>query len=185
MDNLANYTTDEKKFDMVAAGENRPCIIGRKVRHQMEVFIFYSKAVSQIEPGDIQALHPGAHFEQDQSGQMAFYRLHWHDLSIELSVMPADFMPAHLFQLAGDIKRSSKPGNERHALSLIKRLDQTQLVLTVQIEPGLDGEGRAKLVLARLAVGLDPIILTVGALFNQRFQLLLAPDGSFDPQAGF
>lgn len=151
----------------------------------MEVFVFYSQSVSYISPKEASALHPGAVFQWQQTEQEEYCALSWHDLSITLSLMPAPFIPAHLAQLSAEILGCVMPRGVQRSNALLARLNNTQSVTSVQVEPGLDAEGRARLVLARLAVGLGALVLTSGALFNTKFQLLLAPDGSYDPKAEF
>ncbi len=149
----------------------------------MEVFIYYSDSVSYITPSEVKSLHAGATFETEDCDVPLCSRLSWHDLSIELNLMPAEFIPEHLAQLTRDILGIGLPNDARRTASLLSKLNATRSVITVQVEPGLDPEGRARLALARLAVGMRAIVLTSGALFSTRFQLLLAPDGSYDPAA--
>lgn len=122
-------------------------------------------------------------FHHGDNPDGTFFRFSWEDLSIECSLMPRSFIKEHVHQLARDVSRADAGRNTERTGLLVDRLLRTRLVMTVQVEPGRDGQGRANLVLARLALGLDAVVLTAGVLFDTRFRLLMAPDGSYDPAA--
>ena len=149
----------------------------------MEVFTFYSQTVGTIAPEEMQSIAPKAVFNHQESPQGTYFQFRWADMAVECSLMPRSFIKEHMLQLAGDVRKADGGSHEERTARLVDRLLRTRLVMTVQVEPARDNEGRANITLAKLAVGLDAVVLTAGVLFDKRFKLLMAPDGSFDPAA--
>ncbi len=149
----------------------------------MEVFTFYSQTVGTIAAQEMQRIAPQAVFNHQESPHGTYFQFRWTDMAMECSLMPRSFIKEHMLQLAGDVRSADGGRHEERTARLVDRLLRTRLVMTVQVEPARDDEGRANITLAKLAVGLDAVVLTAGVLFDKRFKLLMAPDGSFDPAA--
>ncbi len=146
----------------------------------MEVFTFYSQTVGTIAAEEMQRIAPQAVFNHQESPQGTYFQFRWADMAVECSLMPRSFIKEHMLQLTGDVRKADDGRHEERTERLVDRLLRTRLVMTVQVEPARDNEGRANITLAKLAVGLDAVVLTAGVLFDKRFKLLMAPDGSFD-----
>jgi len=149
----------------------------------VDVFTFYSQTVGSIAPQEMQKIAPQAAFSHTEGPEGTYFKFRWTDVAVECSLMPHSFIKEHILQLAGDVSKADGGRHEERTARLVDWLLRTRLVMTVQVEPARDNDGRANQVLARLAVGLDAVVLTAGVLFDKRFKLLMAPDGSFDPAA--
>jgi hypothetical protein len=149
-----------------------------------ENFALYSQEYDSLPDAEMQALASPLCPARGITERGLTYSYQWPDLTILVSVLPAQETAEHLRGFAGYIRDGIYHGTvPRRGERIIHRVLHTRLVVGVELQPGRDAEGRSELLLGKMCGGLRPILFHADALFDWNSRLLLAPDGSFDPAA--
>lgn len=146
-------------------------------------FALYSQSYRELPDAQMEALAGDAVFEtgRTEEGERVFsYR--WPDLEIHCYERNGD-LGEHLQGFCGFVAQCLGGEPDARGQLLMQRILATQLTVGVAIEPGRDEAGRAEGILGAISGGLDPIVFYEMALYDAGARLLLAPDGSFDPEA--
>lgn len=149
-----------------------------------ENYALYSSSFDTLPQAAMEALADDVvpELAQTERGVTITYR--WPDLTIIVSEMPASQLAEHLRGFEGYIRQHIyKSRVPERGERIIRCIRATRLVVGVELQPGRDEQGRAEELLGRMSGGLHPIIFYRDALFDWMSRLLLAPYGSFDPQA--
>jgi hypothetical protein len=117
----------------------------------------------------------------DDGGRRFAYR--WPGLSVTVHEMPARDVPGHLDGFRGYVRHIYGGQPDERGEPVLDRISHTRLVAGVVVEPARDEQGRAEQVLGSMAYGLHALMFYGSALFDRDSKLILAPDGSFDPDA--
>jgi hypothetical protein len=92
-------------------------------------------------------------------------------------------VPGHLDSFCGFVRGLYGGQPDARGRQLLDRIRYTRLVVGVIIEPGRDQAGRAEQLLGMMANGLDALMYFDGVLYEKNVKVVLAPGGSFDPEA--
>src|SRR5262249_12873915 len=107
----------------------------------------------------------------------------WPHVTVTCSEKPREELPSHLDGFCGYVKHIYRWKLDSRGQGILDRIRRTRLVVGVVVEPGCDEGGRAEGILGALANGLDALLFCQSALYDKNSKLILAPDGSFDPEA--
>ena len=116
-----------------------------------------------------------------EGGRSFTYR--WPGMTLTCNEMPGKELPRHLDGFCGYVRNIYRGKPDERGKQVLDRIKYTRLVVGVALEPGRDEEGRAEDLLGTLANGLKALLFFGDALYDPSTQLILAPDGSFDPEA--
>jgi hypothetical protein len=148
-----------------------------------ESFSFYSQTSDALPEEQMRKLAQGADFaiNTDDGGRHFVYR--WPDLTVTVNEMPAKEIPPHLNGFCGYVTHIYGGKPDERGEQVLERIRYTHLVASVVIEPERDEEGRAEHLLGSMAYGLHALMFYGSALYDRDSKLILAPNGSFDPEA--
>lgn len=111
------------------------------------------------------------------------YEYSWPDLKVIVASLDKEKLPAHLNGFAGYVNHIYKGNIPPRGQAIVERILGTKMVIGIEIQPGLDDEGRAEEIVGCLCGGFRPIMFCNNALFDWQSRLLLGPDQSFDPES--
>jgi hypothetical protein len=149
-----------------------------------EDFAYYSQTYRSLPEDQMRLLAGDAEFsasEEKDGGHTFTYR--WPDLQITCHEVPAKELPEHLTGFGGWVRQVYRGLPDARGIQLLDRINHTRLLVSIIVEPVQDKAGRTNRLLGAMAGGLQPLIFYGNAVFDTSFQLILAPDGSFDENA--
>jgi len=151
----------------------------------LECFTFYSQSLDHL-PKEIMATLGGdaQHVATTGENRGPVFSYLWDDgLSLTCNVMVQEELAQHLLGFIGYVTQVYPKGPDARGKQIIGRIGQTKLAVGIVVQPGRDPEGRVEDLLSRMMGGLTPILFYGDSLHDHLGRLLLAPDGSFDPEA--
>jgi hypothetical protein len=149
-----------------------------------ENFTLYAQTYDALPEEQMRRLAGDADFStgtDDDGGRRFAYS--WPGLSVTVHEMPARDVPGHLAGFRGYVRHIYGGQPDERGERVLDRISHTRLVAGVVVEPARDEQGRAEQVLGSMAYGLHALMFYGSALFDRDSKLILAPDGSFDPDA--
>jgi len=153
-------------------------------RDMQENFALYSRTYDSLPEDRMLMLVDSICPSSEITDRGLTYTYRWPDLTILVSAMPSSELPDHLRGFEGYLRRGIYGGKvPDRGERIIRRILATRLVIGVELQPGRDEQERADELVGRMAGGLRPIIFHRDELFDWMSRLLLARDGSFDPDA--
>jgi hypothetical protein len=149
-----------------------------------ENLAIYSQTYDALPDEEMRRMAGKAKFSSEQTkdgGRSFTYR--WPDLTVRCNEMPARDLPGHLNGFCGFVAAIYGGKPDERGKKILDRINYTRLVIGVVVEPGRDPEGRAEAIIGMLVHNLDAVFFQNDAIYDRQPCLILAPDGSFDPQA--
>jgi hypothetical protein len=148
-----------------------------------ENYAFYSHTYDALPENELKKLSGDCKFSLRPGADGRTFVFEWPDVTVTCNEMPKKNLPTHLDGFGGYVKHIYRGKLDSRGESILDRIQYTRLVVGVVVEPGCDQAGRAQRILGALANGLDALLFCQSALYDKNSQLILAPDGSFDPKA--
>ena len=148
-----------------------------------ENFALYSQTLDSLPEEQMLKLADGICPAVSRSDAGLCYRFNWSDLTMTCHVMPREKIRDHLRGFIGYIRHIFVHGMPAHGEKLIQRVQNTRLIIGVEISPSRNPEERCDELVGKLSFGLRPIIFHADSIFDQNSRLLLDANGRFDPTA--
>jgi hypothetical protein len=148
-----------------------------------ENFTFYSQSYDALPDERMRELARGAKLAVESGKDGRRFRYRWWGLTVTVHEMPAREVPGHLDGFCGYVRQVYGGKPDERGEQVLDRIRHTRLVAGVVIEPKRDAKGRAEWILGAMAYGLHALLFYGSALYDRDSKLILAPDGSFDPEA--
>jgi hypothetical protein len=148
-----------------------------------ENYAFYSHTYDALPEENLRQLGSDCKFTVTGGADSRTFVFQWPNVTVTCNEKPRKELPNHLDGFCGYVKHIYRRKLDSRGEDILDRIQYTRLVVGVVVEPGCDREGRAERVLGALANGLDALLFCQSALYDKNSKLILAPDGSFDPEA--
>lgn len=145
-----------------------------------EVFTFYSDSFDSITEEGWMNLAPGAAPTFDDNGNV---RYQFTDVKVECEILPEEELKQHLQEISQQIFQVYKGELDDRGRLMVERVLRTLMVVRVTVDPRRDEKEKVAKLMENLGTLVEAIVFCNGHILNDMGQLLLAPDGSFDPEA--
>lgn len=147
-----------------------------------ENFALYSCLVDTLPQKQMLVLGDDVKPEISQTDRGRTFTYRWPDLTIIVSEMPSELVAEHLQGFEGYVRQHIYKGKvPARGEQIIRKIRATQIVVGVELQPKRNEQ--AEELIGRMCGGLRPIMFHADALYDWMCKLLLAPNGSFDPEA--
>lgn len=117
-------------------------------------------------------------------GARGAFVLSYPTFSVALSAVPAGEVAGRLLQSQLVLVRMSSRGVDEKLQAVLDRMQQTQAILDVTVEPGHDRAGLSRQAVQGLATQFDALWLDGHMLHDQGGDLLHSPSGPMPPATG-